>query len=184
MMLRRAIKHVVPAWPFLVLLCACQGGGVDRYLHPNFTVVWPPPQELRGSEIQPITPQQASWFAVEHLKETGVSDIVICEVRWIAAPLGGYLVDAQGMLNLNDCVYTSFRVGIRDGTEEIDGANTAGEEFVFIALGKDSAGDTAWFPPPGPDWSALQGEAIPDELLCYEFLLEREQFESLAEQYN
>ena len=166
------------------LLCACQRGGIDRYLHSDFAVIGPPPpQKLRGSEFQPIAPKEASWFAVQHLIERGAKDIVICEVRWIAAPLGGYLVDAQGMLNMNDCVYHLFRVGIRDGTDEADGTDTAGEEFVFIALGKNSAGETDWFPPPGPDWRPSPGEAA-DNLLPYEFLLEREQFESLSDRYQ
>jgi hypothetical protein len=184
MISRRPIGHIVFANSVLALVCSCQNAGVGRYLHPDFTVVWTPPsQEGGGSGVQPVTPEQACQFAVAQLSERGVEDVVICEARWIAAPLGGYLVDAQGVLTRGEDVYRLFRVGVRDGTEETQGMNKAGEEFVFIALGENNSGETAWFPPPGPDLQPSPGEAV-DALLPYEFLMEREQFEALENRYR
>ena len=122
-------------------------------------------------------------FAVQKLVDRGVKEIVICELRWIAPPLGCYLVDALGTLNMGDNSYTTFRVSIRDSTSESGGSYSACEEFVSIALGKDHAEDMALYPHPGPDYDIAQGEGTPDELLAYEFLLDREMFVTLSDRY-
>jgi hypothetical protein len=142
-----------------------------------------PPSEALWQSDRPISPQEACKFALQRLTERGISEIVICEIRWIAAPLAGYLIDAQGMLGLNGLTHTTFRVGIRDGTDEAEGRHTAGDEFVFIARAEDSAGNALWHPSPGPDWQPSPEDTY-DDLLPYEFLLEREQFESLENRYR
>lgn len=182
--LRKSILFPFFACLWLGFLCACQADRVDQYLHQDFTLVWSLPREdLRGPDFQPITPQEASWFAVQHLIDRGVKDIVVCEARWIAAPLGGYLIDSLGSLNQEDKTYTLFRVGVRDGTDNFEGYSEAGQEFVFIALGKNRAGEIKWYPSPGPDYDHPKIEPFPIELLAYEFLVDREEFENLADRY-
>jgi hypothetical protein len=157
---------------------------LERYLHKNARLDTGPPAELLQDSLRkPISPQQASLFAVQHLKTRGVGDIVICEAFWIAAPLSGYLIDALGKTTINGVRYTTFRVGIRDGLEEEGTKRPAGEVFVFIAYGRDSAGQSVWYPSPGPDYTVAQGEAITEDMLAYEFLLGRERFEALSTRY-
>ena len=162
----------------------CSAQSLDKYLHKNANLGPNPPSELfRHSAQRPISPRQAALFAVKHLKARGVADIRICEASWIAAPLSGYLVDAKGRAIIHEVSYSQFRVGIRDGLEEKDGKLSAGEVFVFIALGKEKSGRLVWYPSSGPDYRLAQGETFTEEMLAYEFLLYREQFESLTARY-
>jgi hypothetical protein len=139
---------------------------------------------MRGhSGRGPISSREAALYAINHLKVRRVTHIVICEVRWIAAPLGGYLVDAKGKAKIKGTTYRIFRVGVRDGTEEKDGKLLGGEMFVFIAFGKDKLGRPHWYPPPGPDiWPPRS--AADSSVLDYEFLLNRDGFESLDSRYR
>ena len=131
----------------------------------------------------PISPLKACKFAVEHLKKKGIKKIVICEVQWIAAPLTGYLVDTKGKLTIDHKDYSTFRIGITDGYSEDPEKNLAGEEFVFIALGIDAEGEAIWYPSPGPDYKTTSDEAMPESFYIYEFLLNRDRFETLFERY-
>jgi hypothetical protein len=171
----------------LLLLSAyspCAAQSIERYLHKNASLgEGPSPELLRQSEHNPISPRQAASFAVRHLKAKGVTDIKICEVNWIAAPLGGYLVDAKGNATIKGKHYSLFRVGVRDGTDEKAGKLLGGELFVFIALGKDRKGRQHWYPSPGPDYSLRQGEDVTEGMLAYEFLLDRDRFETLGRRY-
>jgi hypothetical protein len=169
---------------FFGLPYLCSAQSLDNYLHKNASLGLNPPSELfQHSAQKPISSQQAALFAVKYLQARGVKDIRICEAHWIAAPLSGYLVDAQGKATINEMSYSIFRVGIRDGLEEKDGNRPAGEMFVFIALGKEESGRPVWYPSPGPDYRLAQGEAVTEGMLAYEFLLYREKLEMLAVRY-
>ncbi|MCJ7586562.1 MAG: hypothetical protein MUQ00_01455 [Candidatus Aminicenantes bacterium] len=133
----------------------------------------------------PIDPREAARFAVAHLRKRGVKDIVICESHWIAAATSGYLVDGLGRLTIGGRVFTTFRVGVRDGLEARHGADyDAGREFVFIAHGCDSSGHAVWHPEPGPDFVLGPDQTVPEGLLSFEFLLHRPEFESLSVRYG
>jgi mannosidase alpha-like ER degradation enhancer 2 len=133
----------------------------------------------------PIDPREAARFAAARLHERGVKDILICESRWIAAPLSGYLVDGLGGLTIGGRDFTTFRVGVRDGCEARRGSGfEAGNEFVFIALGRDASGRAVWCPDPGPDIKLGPDRTFPESLLSYEFLMNRPEFESLSVRYG
>jgi hypothetical protein len=156
---------------------------LDRHLHPNSEIGEEMPSSLYvDSERRPIVPREAARHALGHLKRHGIDSPVICETYWIAAPISAYLVDALGSVTIDEATFTTFRIVVRDGLEEVLDQRAAGDEFVFIARGVDPAGRVIWFPPPGPDHRPEEGEAF-DLLLPYEFLLNREGFETLAERY-
>jgi len=167
----------------------CPAERVDPYLHKNAILAvpplsCPPPSDLiPRTKGKPISPRKACTFAIGHLRKKGVKDIKICEVQWIAAPLSGYLVDAKGKLTIDHQDYSTFRIGIKDGLDEDAGKNDAGEEFVFIAYGKNPKGEPLWYPCPGPDYKPKDGESMPESLLTYEFLIGRQRFETLCERY-
>ena len=179
-------NHTTMCVVFLALLCCvvsvCSPQSFERYLHKNAFLDSRPNMEFFQFRHKPISSRQAASFAVEYLKRKGTSSIVVCEVLWIAAPLGGYLVDAKGRATIDGATYTTFRVGIRDGSEQKDGKALAGEVFVFLALGKDRSGKQYWYPSPGPDASWENG--VTEAMLAYEFLLGREKFVALHERYR
>ena len=155
----------------------------DQYLHPDSRISSELPSSIfADSEKKPITPREAAGYALGLLRRHRVANPVICEARWIAAPVSGYLVDALGTLANGEVLYSVFRVGLRDGLERADGLRKAGEEFVFIAMGRDTSGNIVWYPPPGPDHQPAADEAF-DVLLPFEFLLNREDFETLPKRY-
>lgn len=170
-------------------LQSCSPNGLESYLHRHAILAvpplsFPPPAELvQHSAHPPISPREACGFAIEHFEAKGIQDMLICEVQWIAAPLSGYLVDGTGTLTIDREEYTTFRIGITDGFNEDPEANPAGEEFVFMALGKTPEGTNVWYPRPGPDDLSTHGEAMPESFFTYEFLLQRERFETLSERY-
>lgn len=163
---------------------------LDSYLHKNATI------NLNLSPLVPIgeqaaldgrlviPPRVAAAFAVHHLRQKGVAQILVCEVQWIAGAVSGYLVDALGSASIDGARFSVFRVGIRDGDEQRHGTEyQAGSPFVFIALGWGEAGKPLWYPPPGPDAHFAAGDVIPEGALAYEYLLERSEFESLPQRY-
>jgi hypothetical protein len=161
---------------------------IESYLHKNAILAVPPlssapPAELQNPERKPISPREACYYAIEHCKTKGIKHIVICEVQWIAAPLSGYLIDLTGKLTIDHEEYITFRIGIMDGCEEDAEKNPAGREFVFIAFGKTTEGKTLWYPQPGPDYKPAEGEATPESYFIYEFLLNRDRFETLLDRY-
>jgi hypothetical protein len=172
---------------FTILLffdASCSAQEIKEYLHEDANINNGPSEEFIDKTGQrPITPEEAALFAVRELQKMNVEDIIICEVYWIAAPLGGYLVDSKGKACINGKLYTIFHVGIRDGSDLIDGKYLAGEKFVFIASGKDESG-RYWYPAPGPDYNLVERDSITtDGMLQYEFLLYRENFENLENRY-
>ncbi|KPK88862.1 MAG: hypothetical protein AMJ94_13755 [Deltaproteobacteria bacterium SM23_61] len=140
---------------------------------------------LRGVEMSPeakyqgISVEEAVLFAIQHLEAKGAKEIEICETHWIVAPLGAFFIDGKGDLYIGEKHYTTFRVGVRDGSE-----GRAGNMFVFIARGKDDEGHVIWYPEPGPGFRPAKGEAFPEELFDYEFLGDRKNFESLEARFK
>jgi hypothetical protein len=99
-------------------------------------------------------------------------------------------VDALGSLSQNGKRYSVFRVGIRDGEEAAslkEDIYRAGVQFVFIALGWDSAGNPVWHPACGPDYYLSPNGSVPEGALSYEFLFpgeNRKAFENLPCRYK
>jgi len=156
-----------------------------QYIHPKAgPTVKPTPSDSTPSLQNALSPHEAINVSIPLFLTKGISDLQICEQRWIAAPFPGFLIDALGTLRENGTGYTVFRLGIHDGADEQFGPMyAAGNEFVFLALGFDSTGSPVWRPDPGPDASPEEITANPDGYLSYEFLLQREEFESLPERF-
>lgn len=170
-------------------LQACAPNRLEASLHRHALLAVPPLSSPPSADLvppaahPPISPREACGFALDHFEAKGIRDFVLCEVHWIAAPRSGYLVDATGTLTIDHEEYTTFRIGITDGFAEDAEANPAGEEFVFMAFRKTPEGTGIWYPRPGPDDLSTIGEAMPDSVLIYEFLFQRERFETLSERY-
>ena len=136
------------------------------------------PQEV---ESPVITGLEATVFADSFLSLMGADNVVFCRTTWIVAPLGGYLVDGLCEIDIEGTNYTSFRIGIGDGSE---GSPEEGK-FVFIACGTaDGNGSILWYPEPGPDFQPDENEIIPESYSNYEFLLNREDFENLESDFQ
>ncbi|MFO7949010.1 MAG: hypothetical protein R6U36_01430 [Candidatus Fermentibacteraceae bacterium] len=112
--------------------------------------------------------------ALDTLYAMGAEDIVFCGLMRIEAPLGGWLADGLFDLERGGARYGTFRVGVSD----------SGSVFALMARGSEEDGGTVWLPAPGPDCVVPEGEAAPEGLLTYEFLLEREEFEDLDERFE
>ena len=155
-------------------------------VHPQGNLlVWPPPVEEVQTSSSVISPMAAAESAAVALQRHGVEQPVICEARWIAGAVSGYLVDALGNLAIGDARYSAFRVGIRDGAEARYGpAFRAGAVFTFFAMGLDSAGARIWYPSPGPDITPAEADSVSSGALAYEFLLDREAFQTLPRRYG
>lgn len=141
---------------------------IDNYLHlhPDAILTEGITPMMRESGYRGIFIREAVVYAIQYLEARGVKDIEICETTWIAAPVGGYLIDGKGNFNIGDKHYSTFRIGIRDGAE-----GNVGTEFVFIVRGEDKKGNVIWYPEPEPD--------MPDY-----YLWEREKFESLSSRFK
>ena len=112
--------------------------------------------------------------ALDTLYAMGAENIVFCGLMRIEAPLGGWLADGLFDLEREAARYGTFRVGVSDSARV----------FAVVARGSEEDGGTVWLPPPGPDCVVPEGEAAPEGLLTYEFLLEREEFEGLEERFG
>jgi hypothetical protein len=195
--IQRTALALATAAAFTLSFSACRRPASDSatgrewatpYLHKNARLGLGLPEYpdiFKAEGRFPIDPRAAARFAVDILRGKGVQDPVICESRWIAAPLSGYLVDALGRLKIGRKDFTTFRVGVRDGCEARQGLDfAAGKEFVFIAFGCDTSGQAVWYPEPGPDYLPAPDEAYPEGLLSFEFLLHRPEFEGLSVRYG
>ena len=151
---------------------------IEQYLHKK-AIFW---QAFPSVGTHGLSSQKAILFAVKHLKKKGIKNIKICETRWIAAPFGAYFIDGKGDFSIEEKNYSTFRIGVRDGTEEKNGKLKAGEECLFIARGIDNKGKVIWYPEPGPDFRPAEGKVFPEKLMVYEFLYgdDRTRFESLS----
>jgi hypothetical protein len=181
----QSIIIIIFAYPWIQF---CSEHKFESYFHSNAIIAVPPlshptPSHLSDtSATKPLSSLEACRFAIHHLEKKGIKNIVICEVQWIAAPLSGYLVDLKGNLTIEGQDYSIFRIGITDSFEKYI-KKTAGDEFVFIAYNKNKDGKTFWYPKPGPDSDIFEENIMSDNILVYEFLLQRERFETLFERY-
>lgn len=131
-------------------------------------------------EFPVISGLEATVFADSFLSLMGADNVVFCRTTWIVAPLGGYLVDGLCEINIEGTHYTSFRIGIRDGSE----GDPEEDTFTFIAhYTTDGNGNIHWHPEPGPDFQPDEDEIIPESYFNYEFLLNREDFENLESDF-
>lgn len=117
----------------------------------------------------------ALYAAFERLTEMGGDSILVCRFQRIEAPLGGYLVDGLCHLNIDGNNYSTFRIGIEDGVED--------KHFIFIAMGTDENDAIIWYPEPGPDYIPNSNQIIPESFLTYEFLMNRNEFENLENEF-
>ncbi len=166
-----------------------EGAGI---LHP-LAVIAGSPARVEGMETTILSPMEAARVAVDHLLSLGATDVLVCEVHRIEAPLTGYLVDATGSMEMDllsngvcsgVAHYGTFRIVLRDGAEYDGELYAPGELISFIARGVDSTGEVVWHPPCGPDYVPARDEPdFPDSMFQFEFLLWREDFESLASRY-
>jgi|GEM_PF-1994198 len=140
-----------------------------HYLHPLAEI---------SSELEPgvFNESTACWTAVFQLAQTGVTDIQICEVLHIEAPLSGYLVSATGNWDSgNGQVFNVFRTGIIDGEEN---PADQGLEFVFLAAGLSESGEAVLFPSP------VQSTDSTDAFVFeHEFIMGEDEFLSLPARY-
>lgn len=134
----------------------------NSYLHPEAEV------ELIVSAGS-FSEAEACFAGIFRLVEEGVEDVRICRITRIEAPVSGYLVDATGTMEMEGRRYEVFRVGIEDG---YDNPDLAGAEFVFLAGGTDETGESFLYP---PETGGFVYE--------HEFLMEREEFLSLTEDF-
>ncbi len=108
---------------------------------------------------------------MDTLESLGGSEILICRIRKIEAPLEGYLLDGLWQCDLDGQSYNTFRIGV--------GVSVDSGVFALIARGEDQQGIVQWYPPPGPDYYTAPDSVFPEELLQYEFLIDRDSFEGL-----
>ncbi len=126
--------------------------GIENYLHGDallkeemtLTNIDGVTQMMVESGYFSVSAEQISLFAVQHLQDRNVSQIKICEVSWIAAPLGCFLIDGKGSFSEGTKHYSTFRIGVIDGSK-----GDAGKEFTFIARGEDNKGNVIWYPESG-----------------------------------
>ena len=172
--------------PLLVISSLVLGDSSDAEPEAYFSSIHPDavindssyPQDV---EFSVITGLEATVFADSFLSHMGADNVVFCRTTWIAAPLGGYLVDGLCEIEIEGTHYTSFRIGIRDGSE----GSPEESKFVFIACGTaDGNGSILWYPEPGPDFQPEENEIIPESYFNYEFLLNRENFENLESYFS
>ena len=159
-----------------------------RFVHPQARIQNYPEQFRAEFEKRGVLAAAAAVSrAAAIYGKRGIGRLCICEVTWIAGGVSGYLVDARGDLRIAGGRFSIFRLGITDspqGTGSAGFPEGAGEEFVFIARGVGPDGQTLWLPAPGPDYLPKPGEDFTQGMLAYEYLLDRERFETLADRYS
>ncbi len=159
---------------------------VERYLHKDVVILGAPPSSKETYLLDRTPPshfgggisvREAILFAIQYLENKceSIKYIQICEVDWIVAPLGVYLINGKSNFHIEGKDYSIFRIGIKDKD---------GEKFVFIARGENDRGRVIWYPEPGPDFQLAEGEVFPEELWDYEYLGDREKFESLSSRFK
>lgn len=109
--------------------------------------------------------------AIDTLESYGVSDIRICRLRWVIAPLGAGIVLARGRWQFQRGTFSVFSIEVHDGTEARYGG-FAGKLYTFLARGAD-AGDREMY---------FDGERVrlftemdePEDELYFEFVSREE----------
>ncbi|MBN2609485.1 MAG: hypothetical protein JXA64_10265 [Candidatus Fermentibacteraceae bacterium] len=162
--------------PFTSLVLSLTAAGevvspppLDSFIYPGEEVV----QFLVQLDDQRL--ETSMYAALEELMDLGGENILFCRIQRIEAPLAGYLFDGLWNAEIEGEDFTTFRIGIEDGSG--DGS------FVLLARGVDESGGVHWYPPPGPDFRPTGNMPMPESLLDYEFLLDRGEFEILEEHY-
>ena len=117
----------------------------------------------------------ALYQAFNNLTALGGESILVCKFHRIEAPLGGYLFDGLINLEIEGANYTTFRIGIEDGESN--------HFFALIARGMDSNSNVIWYPAPGPDYVPEINQVTPEDFLTYEFLINRDGFENLENEF-
>ena len=169
----------------LVISSLVLGDSFDAEQETYFSIIHPDAEIFDSSypqrvEFPVITGLEATVFADSFLSHMGAKNVVFCRTTWIVAPLGGYLVDGLCEIDIEGTHYTSFRIGIGDGSE----GNPEEDTFTFIACyTTDGNGNMHWHPEPGPDFQPDEDEIIPESYFSYEFLLNRKDFENLESDF-
>lgn len=152
-------------------------------LHP-LAVIGEGPVVAEGMETVALSPMDAARTAAGLLGEMGATDVLVCEVMRIEAPLTAYVVDAVGALSMNGGEFDAFRLVLRDGAEYDGELYPPAEQIAFIARGIDQSGQAVWYPSCGPDYVPEGDEpAFADSMFEFEFLIGRESFETLSQRY-
>jgi len=137
-------------------------------------IVYPQSSLLESiSEMPDVVREQVILEVADELMDMGATDVLICGISRIEAPVGGWLLEGLADMEIEAIAFSTFIIGIED----------SGDVFTFIARGQDTDGRTCWFPSIGPDYTPAEGEPFPDELLEFEFLLNREGFETLIDDF-
>ncbi|MCP4137059.1 MAG: hypothetical protein GY754_39185 [bacterium] len=160
----------------VVLAAAVSLSCKNSEFHTSATIDNIPEKHITKDKVL-LNGKDAAQIAISELEKKGIKKITVCRVHWIAAPLGGYLIDVIGELKKNNNRYSSFRIGIRDGSEKKDGLVKIAEQFAFIAKGQDKNFKTVWIPEGGPfDKKEIRVEEGSD----FEFYFhKKEEFDSL-----
>ncbi len=109
---------------------------------------------------KPVAASDAVRFAIDALESRGVSDIRICGVQWIQAPLGAAIVLATGCWQSAESTFSAFAIALHDGTE-VKYGDPAGKEYSFLARGADAKHREVYF----------TGEGLePEEEYAFEFV--------------
>ncbi|MCK4806957.1 MAG: hypothetical protein KAT09_04890 [Candidatus Aegiribacteria sp.] len=163
----RVLLTILP----IVLLCgaAWSTPPLDDFIYPD--------EEIIESIIQINDERldEALFTALESLTEMGVANIIICRFQRIEAPLGGYLIDGLFNLKIKGKNYSTFRIGIEDGEPDTF--------FTFMARGIDHNSNAIWYPLPGPDYMPEENQVTPESFFTYEFLIDRDEFENLENEF-
>jgi hypothetical protein len=128
-----------------------------------------------------IGAKEAVRFAVDALESRGVRDVRICQIDWIAAPLGAAIIQAAGQWTTGGATFDAFAVGIRDGTE-IKYGLPGGQEFMLLARGVNAKGEETYYHSgeEGVQAEILPYSSVPEEErdLLFEFV-DRDRLTSL-----
>lgn len=119
-----------------------------------------------------ISLKEALLFAIQRLEKKGIKEIKICESEWIVAPIGSYIIYAKGDFFTKDKHYSTFRIVIRDGSED-----DLGGEVAFLARGENESGNVIWYFESGNVFYPDEYGVFPEEL---GFVGDRKKLESLS----
>lgn len=159
------MKLIAIALPLLILVGTMAATPVhpEEYIHPDSDLRDP------ASGMPDSTTSVVVVSAADHLPGIEGGDVLVCRMTRIEAPLGGWLIDGLADIEIDGISYETFRIGIDD----------SGEVFTLIARCVDSSGVVRWFPAMGPDYRPGEDEPFPEDLLEFEFLIDRDDFEKL-----
>lgn len=167
--------HIVIRLPFyiltIVLLC-----GTAISSHPLNDFIYADKEIIESIvQMNDVKLTNAIYLAMDSITELDGENILFCRFHRIDAPLGAYLLDGLFKMELEGEEYSTFRVVIEDSTED--------RFFALIARGMDSESNVIWYPEPGPDFIPENNQVIPESFLIYEFLIDRDEFENLENEF-